>query len=160
MSIPAHSKSNRPARSAGFTLIELMITITIGAILMAIGIPSFRDFILGQRVKTASYDMSYTLTFARSEAIKRNDNVVVRPTTTGSWENGWSVQTTISGTTTTLSQQTAYSGLTISGPDLVTYTSSGRLAAATSSFQVTGNTHVRCININLSGLPTGKTGSC
>jgi type IV fimbrial biogenesis protein FimT len=160
MSTPAPSQSIWRTSSDGFTLIELMITITISALLMAVGIPSFRDFVLGQRVKTATYDMSYTLTLARSEAIKRNSDVVVTPAS-GGWQNGWSVQTTVSGTTTTLSQQTAYSGLTFTNPTTaVTYNGSGRLAAAPPPFEVSANTHVRCITINLSGLPTGKTGSC
>ncbi|MFD2270066.1 Tfp pilus assembly protein FimT/FimU [Undibacterium arcticum] len=44
-------------RNLGFTLIELMVTISIAAILLAIAVPSFRDFILGQRIKKTRHTM-------------------------------------------------------------------------------------------------------
>lgn len=140
----------------GFTLTELLVTIAISAILLAIGIPSFTGFILGQRVKTASSDIAYAAAYARSEAIKRNREVVVAAAATG-WQDGWSVKVD----TATLSQQAAYSGVTISGPgaDLI-YTGSGRLSVAVTPFQISGSTSVRCVTIDLSGLPNSKTGSC
>jgi prepilin-type N-terminal cleavage/methylation domain-containing protein len=87
-----HLGSDLPesTRVGGFTLIELMVTITIVGILLAIGVPSFRGFVAGQRVKTASYDISSVLTYARSEALKRNADVVITPNT-GGWQNGWCV---------------------------------------------------------------------
>jgi type IV fimbrial biogenesis protein FimT len=39
---------------AGFTLVELMITVAVGAILLTAAVPSYRSFITDQRVKTAS----------------------------------------------------------------------------------------------------------
>jgi len=83
MPTATYPKSVVPTRSRGFTLTELMVKVTIAAILLAIGIPSFRSFILGQRVKTASFDTVYTLTLARSEAIKRNSDVVITPASGG-----------------------------------------------------------------------------
>lgn len=150
------------ASSFGFSLIELMFTIAIAAIFAALAAPSFRDFIAGQRVKTASYDISYSLTGARSEALKRNLNVVLTPGT-GGWQNGW---TTTAGTGgSTVGQHEAFSDLTISGPTPnLTYNSSGRLTAAVIPFSVSSsvssNVSSRCISVDLSGLPTSKTGAC
>lgn len=76
----------------GFTLIELMATVTIAAILMAVATPYFRDFVLGQRIRTASYDIASTLTYARSEAIKRNNSVTIAQAS-GGWQYGWTVST-------------------------------------------------------------------
>lgn len=140
----------------GFTLIELMVTVTIAAILLAIGVPSFKSFILSQRVKTASYDLNYALNYARSEAIKRNDLVLLTPAATG-WQDGWTVKY---GTLTLLSQP-AYQSVTITGPAAsVTYAANGRLTATATPFQVTDGTNNRCISVNLSGLPSSKIGVC
>lgn len=69
----------------GFTLIELMIAVAIVGILAAIAMPSFTYTIQNNRVKTAATDMHLSLLLARSEAIKRNDDVVLA-TATGGWQ--------------------------------------------------------------------------
>ena len=146
------------ASSFGFSLIELLISITIAAIFAALAAPSFREFVAGQRVKTASYDISYTLTGARSEALKRNLNVVLAPAT-GGWQNGWTITAGVGGPM--LGQHEAFADLTISGPTTnITYNSSGRLMAAVTPFTVNSNVSSRCISIDLSGLPTSKAGAC
>lgn len=79
----------------GFTLIELMITIAIAAILLAVGVPSFADFITNTRISTDSSNLIADLAFARSEAVKRGLPVTVCKKTsgastcsTGSWSTG------------------------------------------------------------------------
>lgn len=61
----------------GFTLIELIITLTIAGILLALAGPAMRDFILNQRLTTQANDFIADLNFARSEAIKRAGNVTI-----------------------------------------------------------------------------------
>lgn len=152
----SYPRSFRTRFIGGFTLIELMVTVTIAAILLAVGVPSFKSFILGQRLKTASYDLNYALNYARSEAIKRNESVQMVPASSG-WKDGWTV---LSGTTTLLTQA-AYPALTITGPaSSVTYAANGRLTAAATPFHLTDGTNNRCISVNLNGLPTSKVGSC
>lgn len=162
----AGSKSNSgpslPPKLSGFTLVELLITIVIAGILASLAAPSFREFIAGQRIKTASFDIISTLTLARSEAIKRNANAVITPTG-GSWAGGWSV--TASGTT--LNQQSAFPGLSITCTGTcnpLTYTGNGRLPAGVTapSFEIssTSSTSVRCISIDLGGRPNSKVGAC
>jgi prepilin-type N-terminal cleavage/methylation domain-containing protein len=59
------------AKHAGFTLIELMFVITLGVLLLGIGLPSFRDFIRSGRITTAANDLVADYNLARSEAVKR-----------------------------------------------------------------------------------------
>ncbi|HJV85913.1 MAG TPA: GspH/FimT family pseudopilin [Noviherbaspirillum sp.] len=153
--------TERSKRSGGFTLTELLVTMTISAILLGIGIPSFTSFIGSQGATTASHDVTSMLTLARSEAIKRNTNVVATPVS-GDWKNGWTVDVTAGGTTTTLNKQAAYKGLAItSSVTSVTYGSNGRIQGSTvPTFEITGNSHTRCVKVTLSGLPNSKTGSC
>lgn len=137
-----------------------MITLAIVAILLALGVPAFRDFVAGQRIRMASYDISYALTYARSEAIKRNGEVDVNPEADG-WQSGWR----ITAGAATLSEHEAFSGLTITGPtDKVTFSSNGRLKTAASPFGISSSASSsaspRCVSINLSGLPSSKAGGC
>lgn len=74
------------AQQRGFTLIELMVTVAIMAILAAIAYPSFTDLIARNRLKGAAEGLFGDLEFAKSEAIKRNEVIKVTATTGVSWD--------------------------------------------------------------------------
>lgn len=59
----------------GFTLIELMVTVTVAAILISVAIPFFRDVIISSRLNTISLEIADALALARSESIKRNRTI-------------------------------------------------------------------------------------
>lgn len=68
----------RPQRhSAGFTLLELMITVAVAAILLGLGVPAFTDIIRNNRLTSAANDLLHSSQVARSEALKRQARVVV-----------------------------------------------------------------------------------
>jgi type IV fimbrial biogenesis protein FimT len=149
-------KQDRRSRVRGFTLIEMMVTVGIAVILLGIGMPSFTSFIRNQAVKTASFDLSSALVLARSEAIKRNADVVIAAAT-GGWQNGW----TVTAGTTTLSNREAVSGLTITGPaSSVTYLNNGRVQGTAPEFEISGSSSNRCIRVTLSGHPNSTKGTC
>src|SRR5688572_9547660 len=81
----------------GFTLIEMMIVISLIAILMAIAVPSFRDASLSSQLRSTANELVAGAMLARSEAIKRNAIVTMcvsssgTACTGGSWEQGWIV---------------------------------------------------------------------
>lgn len=63
--------------SAGFTLIELMVTIAVAGVLLAVATPNLRTFLQNNRLSSAANDILRSFQIARSEAIKRQQNVVV-----------------------------------------------------------------------------------
>lgn len=156
---PTHVFQRKHVKPAtGFTLIELVTALAVAGILVGLALPSMQNFVLQQRVKTTSFDIFTTLNFARSEAIKRNANVTITPTS-----SGWTI--TDSGGNT-LRQFTQPSGLAITGPSSIVFRKDGHLSGATSSVTITVNVSpanpnvtARCIGIDLSGRPYSRTGS-
>src|SRR5258706_9057616 len=59
------------SRRAGFTIIELMVTVSVAAILMAIAIPNMRNFLRNNRLTSGVNDLLHSIQVARTEAIKR-----------------------------------------------------------------------------------------
>lgn len=59
------------ANNAGFTLLEVMVAITVLAILLGVGVPGFRDFVRNSRMTAATNDIVTDFSIARSEAVKR-----------------------------------------------------------------------------------------
>lgn len=62
-------------RSAGFTVVEMMIAVAVLGILVAIGMPSFATFIRNSQVRTSAENMQSGLHLARAEALRRNARV-------------------------------------------------------------------------------------
>ena len=88
--------------TAGFTAIELMVTLAVLAVLAALAAPSFTPLIESWRVRDTVEQLRSTLYYAHSEAIKRGGNVTIQklPNNTGScttaigsrdWDCGWFV---------------------------------------------------------------------
>lgn len=90
-----------PAAVAGFTLIELMVTLAVAAILATLAAPSIRDFIVRSQMTNLGNEFTATILKARNEAVNRNTCVTVcmsssaanaspACTTSGTdWQVGW-----------------------------------------------------------------------
>jgi len=74
----------------GFTLIELMITVAIMSIMLAIGLPSFQSIIASSRLTSSANAMVSALQLARAEALKQHKTVVIRKKD-DDWAKGWEV---------------------------------------------------------------------
>lgn len=74
----------------GVTLIELMVAVSVLALLAALAAPSFNPLIERWRVRGTLEDLQTTLYHARSEAIQRGGGVTITATD-NDWANGWTV---------------------------------------------------------------------
>ena len=90
-------------RSGGFSLLELMITVAVAAILMALAVPSFTSLINNNRLTSGSNALGTAMHHARSEAVRRNARVTLCASAdgatcagTGNWQ-GWVTLVTTGG---------------------------------------------------------------
>lgn len=149
----------RAGRQHGFTLVELMVTITVMGVVLAIGVPSFRDFIASQRVKTVVSEFNSALFIARSEAIKRNAPVVITSAGSG-WQGGWTIK---AGAIDLVTQQTIPDlAVTLvathdnSAVTTITFAGNGRLLPAPVEklkFQASGTSSSKCLHVDQTGVP-------
>lgn len=148
------------AAARGFTITESMIALAVMVILIGLATPGFREVILAQGVKNASFDMFSSLVLARSEAITRNTTVTLAPSG-ANWADGWAIADSDGEV---LRRQDKYAQVNIAGPGSVTYNGAGRLTTGMTSISLMANggraLHTRCINIDLSGRPVSKQGGC
>ncbi|MCS4279498.1 GspH/FimT family pseudopilin [Stenotrophomonas rhizophila] len=93
-------------RSNGFTLIELMVTIAVLAILITLGMPSFQGVLRSNRAATTTNELMASLALARSEALKNTRGAGVCASSDGSacngdsWGAGWMVWSDADGSGT------------------------------------------------------------
>jgi len=110
-------------RTSGFTLMEMLTVMTVTAILLGIGIPSFKYVTQSNRSSSEINGLLGDMQFARAEAIREGQSVTVCPSTDGaacnvstSWEQGWLVFSdtgvigTVDGNDAILKMQGRFSG--------------------------------------------------
>lgn len=154
----------RPSR--GFTLIELMITLVLLALVTVIAAPNYRGFIANQGAKTVSHALVADLALARSEAAKRNSAVYLYPD--GAWANGWAITleagkspTDCRADPTNCLRQRDFSAVHVAvggGPANVTFDGLGRPSAAAvftiCDTEASASVLRRRVEISPAGLPS------
>jgi len=80
---------------SGFTLVELLVSVSISCVLLTQAIPAFIDYVRGNRLATQTHHFVSAVNFARTEAINRNMQVIICVRSGSScdnsnyWEQGW-----------------------------------------------------------------------
>ncbi len=82
-------------KARGFTLIELVMTLSLAALMLTLGVPSMRDLVRNNRLTTVTNQFVSSLNIARSEAIKQGRNATICVSDTQNscsgtnWRLGW-----------------------------------------------------------------------
>jgi type IV fimbrial biogenesis protein FimU len=72
--------------TAGFTLIELMVVITLLAVTAAVAIPSFTSFVRNNRLQAQAAEVKTLLNYARGEAVVRRTPVTIKVNASAAWD--------------------------------------------------------------------------
>jgi type IV fimbrial biogenesis protein FimT len=149
----------------GFTLIELMVTLVVLAVIVTLAAPSFVTFINNNRATGATNDLIVSFNLARTEAIKRNGTVLLQSKNGTDWSEGHLIR--VSSTSEILRDvDAAHSTVTMDSASNavseISYTSSGAVTtASTTTFTIdTSNCETgvsrkkRLLQLNLSGSST------
>lgn len=156
-------RSGRLVESRGFTMIELLVVVSIIAIFTAVAAPGMQSFIAGQRVKSLTYDLTADLLLARSEALKRNSPVSIARTGS-TWDAGW---TTSAGGVNLSTRNAAGQSITFAGaPQTITFGANGRVTLPTDPVRISISSATadanaqRCVALDLSGRARSSVGVC
>jgi len=151
----------------GFTLVELLAVLAIVAVVSAIGVPSLVSFVQAGQMRSAAFDLVNDLAFARSEAIKRNGDVVLEQVSAGQWSGGWRVRAGTAADAPILRER---SGVTAelrwtAGVNSFVFAGNGRLqgvdgVTTISLCSPTGAVSGRAVQVQLSGQARSVKGGC
>jgi type IV fimbrial biogenesis protein FimT len=168
----AHARS----RQSGVTMVELIVTMTIAGILLAMGVSSYKYVTKANRASGEINALLGDMQFARYEAVKEGLPVTICPATSTtstacnastSWSaNGWIVQSTVSGSTTVLRRQLPFSSF--SSTDTLTtsataansavvfnregFATGGAVVTFTLHDALTTSSYTRCLILGVSGV--------
>jgi type IV fimbrial biogenesis protein FimT len=141
-----------PHKARGFSVIEMMLTVAIAAILYVLSVPTIDNLIQSSKSSSAQTALLIALNLARSTAIVRQSEVAICPSTDLAhcdrniwWQRGWIVFQDIDGdgvrkdSEPLLSVTQAQSGMAVassSGRQHVTYRADGTATGTNLTFTV------------------------
>ncbi|MET4001286.1 type IV fimbrial biogenesis protein FimT [Marinobacterium sp. MBR-109] len=144
---------NARTHCQGFSVVELMVTIAVLAIIVGIGLPSFQSMMERSRLDSAADTLADSFRYARSEAITRNTTVDVD----GSYAGGWAVKV---GNTDLRVYKAFHTQVGIDNDTAVSFNGRG-MANSAQDFELDYNDGIkRCVALLLSGAVRQTNGGC
>lgn len=160
-------KQHEGIRQAGFSLIEVMITVFIFGILAGIAVPGMQGLIANNRAQTMTQGLRTASALAQSEAIRLRENVSVCGSNAAStacsgsanWSGGWLVVVDGSGEVLRSWEATAGGPSVMSSVANVQFNALGTPGGATNiAVSISGET--RCVRVLVSGQSHSEKGGC
>lgn len=163
----------------GFTMVELLVTLSLASILLSVAVPSYRTFTQDNLMVVHSNNFASSIALAKSEAIRRSSQATMCPSTNGTsctrgtvWSDGWLVFADANGNGVVeagdqiLHVNAALSGGNTlrSGPTRtrVTFTANGFSSGFNGTFSLCdsrGATYSRALVLNNQGRLRSETGT-
>lgn len=161
----------------GFTLVELLMTLSVASIVLTVGVPNYRGFVQDSLLVAQSNSFHSAITLTKSEAIKRSRRVTLCPSTNGTsctggtvWSNGWIIFTNPNGNVVVdageeiLQVGAAFpGGNTLSGgQQRISFTSNGFSMGSNDTFSLCdsrGVSYSKVIVLNNQGRMRSETGT-
>ena len=93
-------KITRLCKTKGYTIVELFFTMAVFALIAGLAVPSFTEFIRNNNLAAGTNDFLSAINLAKSEAVTRNQRVLICKRTSadacatggaGTWQDGWVV---------------------------------------------------------------------
>lgn len=171
MSIEHQNQAGQPGqrRHAGFTLVELMVVVSVVGILAIVAMPAMTDLINNSRATSQTEELVASLQLARAEAVRRNARVTVCAGTGGvcSGSTSWA-QLTVFGQDNTaaipvddvIRDNTVSGNVQVSGPAAgIVFKPSGRIDT-TQQLGVSMYDQKRCLTVLISGVVSVSKVAC